>query len=85
MSRRNPLIDRLVAEKVMGWNEKEIIDMDDYPRIAICEAFTDTPFDFSPTTNIADAWQVVEKIIEQFGSYSLTKIKDGGHYCEVLY
>lgn len=90
-------IDRLVAEKVMRWRLKSFAGggggfvawVDDDGKIVKYEndcTLHAHPIAFwKPTTNITDAWQVVEKIIEQFGSYSLTKIKDGGHYCEVLY
>lgn len=80
-------IDRLIAEKVMGWEPV----YDDGDLISFVTEFgtlffsDDDESEWSPTIDIADAWKVVEKIIEQFGSYSLTKIKDGGHYCEVLY
>lgn len=50
-------IDRLVAEKVMGWEVPY-----EYDDIGIM-AYTNEKgtFAFSPTTKIADAWQVVEK------------------------
>jgi Phage ABA sandwich domain len=75
-------IDRLVAEKVMGW-KWEYNDM--LNRYVSRDEKGFWHLNFCPSTDLLDAWQVVEKIIEQFGSYSLTKIKDGGHYCEVLY
>jgi hypothetical protein len=50
-------IDRLVAEKVMGWEVPY-----EYDDIGIMAYTIKTgAFAFSPTTNIADAWQVVEK------------------------
>ena len=47
-------IDALIAEKVMGW-----------PKNSVVWYIDDKPFrisDFSPSTQIADAWLVVEKI-----------------------
>ena len=51
-------IDRLVAEKVMGWEVPY-----EYDDIGIM-AYTNEKgtFAFSPSTKIADAWQVVEKL-----------------------
>jgi hypothetical protein len=56
-------LDALVAEKVMGWKDKVLTTEDE--GIAIIESF-DNIFKFSPSTNIADAWKVVEKIQEKF-------------------
>ena len=51
-------IDRLVAEKVMGWEVPY-----EYDDIGIM-AYTieKGAFAFSPTNKIADAWQVIEKL-----------------------
>ena len=51
-------IDVFVAEKVMGWSKHSVVwYIDDKPfRIS----------DFSPSTQIADAWLVVEKLKERF-------------------
>lgn len=43
--------------------------MDDYPKIAIYDTFV--PFEFSPSTNIKDAWLVVEKLKNDFSSVEI--------------
>jgi virulence-associated protein VagC len=51
-------IDRLVAEKVMGWKDAfEVWGLDD---VWITDEGEKRIF--NPTTEIADAWQVVEKL-----------------------
>src|SRR5690606_29597765 len=81
-------IDRLVAEKVMGWRLKSFPGggggfsawLNDDGKIMKYEndcTLDAQPYDFwRPTTNIADAWQVVEK----FESVDLTK-KELGYIC----
>jgi hypothetical protein len=49
--------DALVAEKVLGWKYSTV---DEYSW-------------FNPTTNIADAWRVLEK----FGVWQVTKLLSG--------
>jgi hypothetical protein len=57
-------IDRLVAEKVMGWKPF----YDDGDLISFITEFgtlffsDDDESEWNPTINIADAWQVVEKL-----------------------
>jgi len=54
-------IDRLVAEKVMGWiPQREIQGKILY----VLQDGTQIAFDWKPTTYIANAWQVVEKMRE---------------------
>ncbi len=65
-------IDREVAEKVMGWRfirvfsevtPREYVFQDDK------ETMINVPIDFHPTTDIAQAWMVEEKIKELDSSY----------------
>lgn len=72
MDNRN--FDKLIALKVMGWSENQIIEMDDYSKIAINESFV--PFEFTPSTNIRDAWLVVGKLEKDFSSLEIL-IEDG--------
>lgn len=56
-------IDRLIAEKVMGWETQE------FKNIGVVTAYTEygemlIPDDFSPSEDIQDAWVVVEKLRE---------------------
>jgi len=52
-------IDRLVAEKVMGWiPQREIQDRILY----VLQDGTHVALGWNPTANISDAWQVVEKM-----------------------
>lgn len=62
-------LDELIATKVMGWR-KEIV----YPPTELMPPYYIwvNPMDsdnclpkFNPSTNIADAWEVVEKMLEQ--------------------
>lgn len=61
----NREIDRLVAEKIMGWEVRF------FANINVIEAYTEYEEtviigeDFSPTTDIQDAWLVVEKLEEK--------------------
>ncbi|MEH6862802.1 hypothetical protein HUS59_17060 [Bacillus velezensis] len=53
-------IDRLIAEKVMGWQTQT------FPNIGVTSAYTEDgeltiPEQFSPTKNLDQAWSVVEK------------------------
>ncbi|WP_199425796.1 BC1872 family protein [Thermaerobacillus caldiproteolyticus] len=60
-------IDRLVAEHVMGWEPV----YDDGDLISFVTEFgilffsDDDEREWSPTIDIADAWQVVEKLIDE--------------------
>lgn len=54
-------IDRLVAEKVMGWKSTANSDVTGE---SVYRTKDDRVFVFNPSTNIADAWQVVEKMKE---------------------
>ncbi|WP_280146276.1 BC1872 family protein [Bacillus amyloliquefaciens] len=53
-------IDRLIAEKVMGWQTQT------FPNIGVTSAYTEDgeltiSEQFSPTENLDQAWSVVEK------------------------
>lgn len=73
MSRRNPLIDRLVAEKVMGWRLKSFAGagggfsawLNEEGQIVRyetdCTLHAQPNHFWRPTVNIADALQVAEK------------------------
>lgn len=69
-------IDRLIAEKVMGWEVPY-----EYDDIGIMAYTAERGgFAFSPTTNIADAWQVLEKFKRE-GYLFTIKNTVGGNYC----
>ncbi|EZP77579.1 hypothetical protein H839_08099 [Parageobacillus genomosp. 1] len=61
-------IDRLVAEKVMGW-EPEEIEGSAYLSGYVLYKREEPPhipdYQFKPSTNVADAWKVVEKLREK--------------------
>ncbi|MED3650634.1 BC1872 family protein [Heyndrickxia sporothermodurans] len=79
----NREIDKLIALNIMGWNENQIIEMDDYSRIAINDSFV--PFEFSPSTDIKDAWLIVEKL-SKASDFELSKDCDDSFYiCEFLF
>ncbi|MCW5193133.1 BC1872 family protein [Bacillus amyloliquefaciens] len=53
-------IDRLIAEKVMGWKTQT------FPNIGVTSVYTEDgeltiPKQFSPTENLDQSWSVVEK------------------------
>ncbi|MFS0643867.1 BC1872 family protein [Siminovitchia sp. 179-K 8D1 HS] len=60
-------IDRLIAEKVMGW------DTEEFKNICIIRAYAEDevisiPDDFCPSEDIKDAWVVVENLKRE-GTY----------------
>jgi hypothetical protein len=61
-------IDHLIATKVMGW-EPEEIEGSAYLSGYVLYKREEPPhipdYQFKPSTNIADAWQVVEKLIDE--------------------
>lgn len=67
-----PEVDRLVAEGPMRWTRKSVILVNDEeetehyetggPRGAFGESNLRSVDDFNPSTNIAHAWEVVEKM-----------------------
>lgn len=81
-------IDRLVATKVMGWKiyadsagyKFWSINENDISRI-ICSVTS-----FEPTKDIADAWQVVEKLRERkiFSLYDAWDEDDNKIFCAVF-
>jgi len=61
-------IDRLVAEKVMGWiPQREIQDRILY----VLQDGTHVALGWNPTANISDAWQVVEELIDRGYDFNL--------------
>ena len=71
-------IDKQIAEKVMWWDfslpgyrDKE-------------DVLIQTENSFKPSTNIADAWLVVEKILELGYSFELDNTLNNW-YCEIIY
>ena len=59
-----PEMDALVAEQVMGWHWGEAEDgVATWTHTDSGIAWAVAEPTFSPSTNIADAWQVVEKLI----------------------
>lgn len=85
-------IDRLVAEKVMGWRLKSFPGegggfsawLNDDGKIIKYEnncTLHAQPYDFwKPTTNIADAWQVVKEFYEKGDKVTVTNTL-GGNWC----
>ena len=76
-------LDRLVAEKVLGWQYKLMSDgiKSDWHWVDandkfVCISVDDTSLpNFS--ANIADAWQIVEFLIPQFDDVSVSNTHDG--------
>jgi hypothetical protein len=73
-------IDRLVAEKVMGWEPEEIegsVYLSGYVLYKREEPPHIPDYQFKPSTNIQDAWLVVEK----FPCLQLTKLAENRYTC----
>lgn len=72
-------IDRQVAEKIMGWKASKYPYLSYYDKdgndIILME-------DWQPSTNIAHAFEVIDKLIDM-GFYIKIFIIDGGHGVEV--
>lgn len=66
-------IDRLVAEKVMGWKVSkgrsglEWYEADENGKFEFIRSVTD----FEPSTDIRDSWQVVEELIDRGYDFNL--------------
>lgn len=58
-------LDKLVAEKVMGWREEDGYYYD------VKGGIRSLLYDFNPSVDIASAWEVVEKL-DLFRKYYLT-------------
>jgi hypothetical protein len=72
----NHELDRLIAEKVMEW------EVASFPNIQVVEAYTEfgtlqISDDFSPSTDIQDAWLVVKKMNQKFAVEVRTTLNDG--------
>lgn len=80
-------IDKLVAEKVMGW------EVAYFPDINIYEAYDEEKNsiiisgEFSPSSDIQDAWQAIQKFkqyeINQLGSEVLVRVWIGFRHFDV--
>ena len=64
-----PELDALIAEKVMGWRRSESsrwIDTNGNPTTYQSREGSNCRFEFRPSTDIAAAWEVVEKLSDRF-------------------
>lgn len=69
-------LDALVAEKVMGWKLSNATDGTEYwDNGKFCGGIW--PKEWNPSTNIADAWNVVEKMKSKDYLFSLKNIVKG--------
>lgn len=71
----NHEIDKLIAEKVMGW------EVQCFPNLGTCEAITDDEIlmigeDFAPSTQIEDAWRVVDAWFSSYGTFELNSYEN---------
>jgi hypothetical protein len=57
-----PELDALIAEKVMGWKVKHFLTINIYEAYDEEENPVILGKEFSPSGNIGDAWQVVERL-----------------------
>lgn len=76
----NREIDRLIAEKVMGW------EVGEFPNINVIEAYSphgvlQISDDWSPSTDIQDAWYVVEELDYDI---KVTKYKSHVYQCHIF-
>lgn len=68
----NREIDRLTAEKVMGWHAKK--DLSKYPNAGWYDKdgqFVERAIMWDPSENIERAWQVVEKMLSEKHYFSI--------------
>lgn len=84
-------LDSWIAEKVMGWRKKTfpgggggftawVNEDGKVMRLISNSTMSETCYRcdyFRPSTDIAAAWEVVEKMSEQWPQYQLAKIEDG--------
>ena len=84
-------LDALAAEKVMGWRKKTfpgggggftawVDENEKVMKLISNSTMSETCYRcdyFRPSTDIAAAWEVVEKMSEQWPQYQLAKIEDG--------
>ena len=71
-------IDRLVAEKVMDWVQGEYAkDKWYYKKNGQIHGMAKFVKDWNPSTNIADAWQVAEKLMKNGLFFNVLKWIDG--------
>lgn len=70
-------LDRLVAEKVMGWHR-------DCDRWMAGDQMRGWAFEWNPSTNIAHAWEAVDRILSNQGRNLNLQVKAGtcfAHFC----
>ena len=72
-------LDALVAEKVMGWEYFPAQATGMFVRLGYFfdPVSGEAHHHWSPSTDISAAWEVVEKMSEQWPQYQLAKIEDG--------
>jgi alkyl hydroperoxide reductase subunit AhpC len=70
-------LDALIAERVMGWK----VVYSDEP--VVVSASFPYPFPFNPSTDISDAWQVVEKLQSLGMTVHIIASKDGWYSVDV--
>lgn len=71
-------IDRLIAEKVMGWQAWDHA----VPYYVTTEGFEVSSEDFRPSRNLEHAWKVFEKMEKQFTEVRISK--NWGYRCQIL-
>jgi hypothetical protein len=72
--------DALVAEHVMGWHKGESWGGTDW--FTKDNEYAESVFKWNPSENLADAWQVVEKLRSEFNYISL-EIFPSIYYCTI--
>jgi hypothetical protein len=72
-------LDALIAEKVMGTN---VFDFKGLPSYWDANIRRDIPH---YSTNIADAWLVVEKLVKQCYQFGLANESDGKYFCSLFF
>lgn len=70
-----PTLDALVAEKVMGWKADGIYWRDESGRVKERREAVMFEIRWSPSTDIAAAWEVGEKLRERFFVFSIDRIE----------
>ena len=74
-------LDALVATEVMGWERK------DYGYTIVYWEENDEDVHmvelWKPSTDIADAWKVVEKMVDKYFMVDVTAVKGGQYECVI--
>lgn len=81
-------LDRLVAEKVMGWEEGYEFVCDGWGLLYYVNFGLERKRPWSPSTNIATAWEVIEHLVPEyniglFNSCDLKNPSQGTWYVEI--